>query len=256
MAEAITTAPLSIALEIHEQRPSLAVRGQADDSNIHRVLDALDRLAHQHEHCVSLDLAGLQSMDVAAASRLAGTAGVLKSQGKRVRIKRASPPVRDVMDRMVLADAFCCEEECSYELCPARCGIASADWEIDVFTLPSAMSCCQEARVRVDRIAEAVGFSSCNRKDILLAVGEAVSNAVRHGSGSDSFTVSCVATSSRLCVSVSDSGPGFDPDALPSLEEALFAEHGRGVHCMRALMDEVSYSFSGGTTVRMVKIAP
>ena len=49
--------------------------------------------------------------------------------------------------------------------------------------------------------------------------------------------------------------PGFRLEDVPRFEDALFKEHGRGIHCMTALMDEVSFSFEGGTSVRLVKRA-
>jgi anti-sigma regulatory factor (Ser/Thr protein kinase) len=91
----------------------------------------------------------------------------------------------------------------------------------------------------------------------MLAVGEAAANAVEYGrsaSAESYFTVSCLATPHKLSVSVSDHGPGFNLDDVPdSPPEPLF-ERGRGIHCMNAVMDEVGYSFDGGTTVRMMKL--
>lgn len=130
-------------------------------------------------------------------------------------------------------------------------------WDMDVFTLPSIGAHCREARARVDRIAGAMGMSSVDRADVMLAVGEAVSNAIRHGNRSNpegSFTICCMAAAETLYISVSDPGTGFDPDCLTPIDDALLVESGRGVHCMNAVMDSVTFDFSAGTTVRMIKI--
>jgi len=256
MAEVAEAAPLTIAVEVHGRRPSLAVAGKADHSNISPVVTVLDRLADEHERCVSLDLGGLESLDTAAAQGLLGSAASFADKRKRLHLKRASDPVQHVLDRLMLSEAFCVEPNCEYESCPGGCGIATAAWAMDVFTLSSSVSNCQEARKRVDRVAETVGFALCRRRDIQLAVGEAATNAVKHGSPGlhGSFTVSCLGTPERFSVSVSDNGPGFEPDDLLSLEDALLLECGRGVHFMRAVMDEVSFCFDGGTTVRMTKL--
>jgi len=55
-------------------------------------------------------------------------------------------------------------------------------------------------------------------------------------------------------ISISDEGPGFCPDDIPSIEEAMMLERGRGIHCMNAVMDEVRFEFWRGTTVRMAKL--
>lgn len=134
--------------------------------------------------------------------------------------------------------------------------VASEPWVMDFFTFPATSKYCREARTRVERLVCSVGVSEQVKYDVALAVGEAVANAVEHGNGNNSngsFTVRCVATPKRILVSVSDHGPGFDPQELPSLSEALLRDRGRGIHCILAVMDEVGFDFSVGTTVRMVK---
>ncbi|MCL5104489.1 MAG: ATP-binding protein [Armatimonadetes bacterium] len=255
MALAVDAAPISISITREGPRPSIRLAGRADHSNISRIVDILDRLADEEERCVSLDLNEVESMDTTAIERLAGTVGVYKDRKKRLHLRAASEPVRDMFDRHVMSDAFCVREDCLHECCPHTCGIASAAWAIDVFCFPSLMANCHEARERVDRVAEAVGFSKCRRSDIMLAVGEAVTNAVKYGHNGDKahFTVSCVATTEKLSVSVSDNGPGFSLQDIPTFEDALMMESGRGVHCINAVMDEVDFQFDDGTTVRMVK---
>jgi len=135
--------------------------------------------------------------------------------------------------------------------------LESDEWVLDLFTLPSTMMHCQEARLRVDSVVGSVGMNDQARSDIMLAVGEAVANAVEHGNGNDpsrSFTVRCLAAPGRVFISISDEGPGFCPEDIPSIEEAMMLERGRGIHCMNAVMDEVRFEFGRGTTVRMAKL--
>ncbi|MGQ9454801.1 MAG: ATP-binding protein [Armatimonadota bacterium] len=134
--------------------------------------------------------------------------------------------------------------------------IATEQSFIDVFTLPAATEYCRQARSRVEQLACSAGVSDKVKSDLVLAVGEAVTNAIEHGSKNTPnsfFTVRCLATPKRVCVSVSDNGPGFNPDELPSLVDAQLRERGRGIHCILALMDEVRFEFASGTSVRMVK---
>lgn len=257
MAHISNAAPLTISVEADGQQLSLTLAGKADFSNISDVVTVLNRLADEHERCVSLDLSGLESMDTDALKGLAGSAGTFRERRKRLHLKNASDAVHSILDKFLLSDIFCVKHRCAGICNPITCGIAAEAWITDVFTLPCEITHCHEARTRVDLVAEAVGFDKCLRGDIKLAVGEAVTNAAKYGRSNDGtaqFTVSCFATPEKLCVSISDNGPGFTFKDLPSFEDSLFMEHGRGIHCMNAVMDEVTFQFETGTTVRMVKL--
>lgn len=249
---ASATAPLSLSLKSNGDQPSLVVSGQVDHSNVYRLVTVLDYLVDQHERCVSLNLADVHSIDSTALRCLTESATQLNERQRRLHVSEASGEVRQSLGNHLLGELICKEENCTGQCC----GMAAQRCRIDLFTLPSETSYCREARLRVQNVAEAAGLGGNWLKDVLMAVGEAVTNAVRHGhSGQDDscFTVGCYASSDRICVSVSDSGPGFMPEDVPTFEQALFAEHGRGIHCMNALMDEVTYNFNGGTTIRLVK---
>lgn len=249
---ALGVAPLSLSLDSGGKQPSLIVSGHVDETNIDRLVTVLDHLVEEHERCVSLDLADVTSIDAIALGHLAESANTFSERRRRLHIKGASHAVRQSLDRHLLMDLFCCEPECAGRACEITARIC----RMDLFTLPSDPLYCREARNRVSQVAESVGLGGNWLRDVMIAVGEAISNAVRHGSAGvddSSFTVSCIANPERISISVSDSGPGFRLEDVPAFEDALFREHGRGIHCMTALMDEVSFSFEGGTSVRLVK---
>lgn len=114
------------------------------------------------------------------------------------------------------------------------------------------------AAVRED-ICDAVtslGFSESALFDIKVALGEALANAVRHGSpdsGEGTVQAEVIAYPDRIVVEVSDEGSGFDGTLAGSTD--VYAPSGRGVLFMRALMDSVEFhrSDAGGTLVRLVK---
>jgi serine/threonine-protein kinase RsbW len=91
-----------------------------------------------------------------------------------------------------------------------------------------------------------------------LALHEALSNAVIHGNRRDpnkSVEICCRCEREKgVWLVVKDQGNGFDPNAVadPLQPEGLQAEHGRGIHLMKALMDEVSFSCNS-TEVHMRK---
>lgn len=103
-----------------------------------------------------------------------------------------------------------------------------------------------------------LGVPEDKRMEIVLAVHEALVNAVVHGCKNDSSKeVRCRLgrdPNGRIVIVVSDPGHGFHPDELPDpmRPENLFANHGRGVYLIRQLMDEVHFE-NGGNQIRMWK---
>jgi anti-anti-sigma factor len=116
-----------------------------------------------------------------------------------------------------------------------------------------------KVRSRVVEIVEPLCMPEPDIFDLKVAVGEALANAVRHGSPrgtSDVVTVEVEAYRDRVEVLISDAGAGFDGDA--TCGDDVYASGGRGVMFMRALMDQVDFlpCSGGGTTVRLVKRLP
>lgn len=248
-------ASLRLCLDSNPAKPSVTVSGAANGSNISRLVEALDSLAETVDRCIALEMEDLESMDSLALEQFARSAGSLAGRGQRLRLASVSPAVAEAFDGSLISEILCTRSECAANSVCARCDIAEQPCVVDVFSLPSSFSQCREARARIAQTAEALGLSPADTEDVTLAVGEAVANAIEHGGsdGDDCFTVTCVATPGQLAVSVSDHGPGFNPDDVPSLGESLVLEHGRGIICMKMLMDEVSFHFHGGTTARMIK---
>jgi anti-sigma regulatory factor (Ser/Thr protein kinase) len=111
------------------------------------------------------------------------------------------------------------------------------------------------ARRAVVAFAAECGFAAKELHDIELAAGEAISNAIEHGSRAHGpIGLGCVFVDATLAIEISDGGPGFanvvepTPGAPPTFR-------GWGLFLMRSLMDRVTYSPSGGT-VRLEKQLP
>ena len=90
--------------------------------------------------------------------------------------------------------------------------------------------------------------------DVVLAVEEACSNAMRHSGSPDAIDVSLRFDGDGLHVSVRDHGRGFDvgafdPDRLPDAA----ADCGRGLFLISQLCDEMELCCDGGTEVRLLK---
>lgn len=94
--------------------------------------------------------------------------------------------------------------------------------------------------------------------EILLALQEALANAVVHGCKDDpSNEVRCQMEwhpDGRILIVVIDPGEGFafDEVAHPLHPDNFYSDHGRGVFLIRELMDEVSFH-NNGNEIRMWK---
>lgn len=94
--------------------------------------------------------------------------------------------------------------------------------------------------------------------DILLAVQEALANAVVHGCNNDpAKAVLCrleLYANGSILIVVSDPGPGYSrqPVADPKRGNRLFRDHGRGMYLIHQLMDNVSFA-RNGSEIRMWK---
>ena len=110
----------------------------------------------------------------------------------------------------------------------------------------------KEARDFAARAAAEFGLGAEALHDVKLAVSEAVTNAIRHGSRSPDDSVRIMATeeSGALVIEVVDSGT-FVPRVV---RRGDLPEGGRGLEFMRVLMDEVDLRPGRqGTLLRMAK---
>lgn len=97
--------------------------------------------------------------------------------------------------------------------------------------------------------------------NILVAVTEAVNNAIQHGNKLDpgkKVDVEFTAGDKTITFSVHDQGDGFDYNTLPdpTNPENLEKPSGRGVFLMRHLADKVEFADSGRTVLLNFNISP
>jgi anti-sigma regulatory factor (Ser/Thr protein kinase) len=110
----------------------------------------------------------------------------------------------------------------------------------------------KEARDFADRVAVEFGLDEEARYEVRLAMSEAVTNAIEHGSSSPADQIKIVASveAGRLVFEVLDTGR-FRPRVVRRGE---MPESGRGLEFMRVLMDEVDLRPGmAGTLLRFAK---
>ena len=121
--------------------------------------------------------------------------------------------------------------------------------------LPARRSELGAARKYAADVAAAFGLDADSCYEFVVAVNEAVTNAIRHGASDERgrIQLSVVADAERLTFAVRDRGTFV----MPVLDGAVNSEHGRGLALMASLVDEVQLEIEpGGTTVRLSKARP
>ena len=110
------------------------------------------------------------------------------------------------------------------------------------------------ARQKINKFARDHGFGK-ESEDVALAVQEALKNIMQHACPADGkMRLSIESNGERLIIEVSDTGGGFDIEAIEKANPEPMGVHGRGIQLIKGLMDRVRItSDSEGTVVHMEK---
>jgi anti-sigma regulatory factor (Ser/Thr protein kinase) len=114
------------------------------------------------------------------------------------------------------------------------------------------------ARERIRSVTQGLRLASEEADHLLIAVGEAISNAYRHGTPDPSVHVIRLSWhhgDEGLVVTIKDDGRGFRPNPQPRRPGNL----ARGIELMRTCADEVHMFSDEGTKVvlhKRVKLIP
>jgi len=121
---------------------------------------------------------------------------------------------------------------------------------IDSLTICSELENLPVVESLIDKVCQSVGVHEDVYGNVLIAVTEAVNNAIIHGNKMNKEAAVAVAVyddTSAFCFSIEDSGTGFNPENLPdpTAPENIEKENGRGIYLMRHLADEVEFNEAG-----------
>jgi serine/threonine-protein kinase RsbW len=123
--------------------------------------------------------------------------------------------------------------------------------------LPSCNESLSRVEIFVDEICEAYYITNSYYGNILMAVLEAVKNAIQHGNKNNpdkQVKLSFKSVPNGLCFTIKDQGNGFNFRVVPNpieLDNGQAENAGKGIFLMRSLADQVSYN-SRGNVVEIV----
>lgn len=125
---------------------------------------------------------------------------------------------------------------------------------IEEITLPADFQSLVDVENLVEKVCQTVGVQEDAFGNVLIAVTEAVNNAISHGNEKNSTLSIDVAVgdaTDSFCFKIKDQGDGFDYNNLPdpTAPENILKENGRGIFLMRNLSDEVAFNEAGNEVI-------
>jgi serine/threonine-protein kinase RsbW len=121
--------------------------------------------------------------------------------------------------------------------------------------IPNKPNFVSIARLTVSSLANDIGFDIDDIEDLKVAVGEAINNAILHGSQSNFLEIDFNVNKEEIRIEILDQGMGFDSNLYkkPNLDD--YKGNGLGIFIMESLMDEViiESQMGNGTKITLVK---
>jgi serine/threonine-protein kinase RsbW len=242
--------------------PLVKLTGDVDSAGSENMADVLMELHQSGCAAPRFDLSEVSFMDSAGLMAVIQWCRQFQDKEGDLEVVSVNPLVRRLFEIAGYTHVIHGSEERSIQPPPVRhpitdCMASTADWEIRSFSVPARLDSCKIVRDRISQTMVAMSFSEEDKCDVKLAVGEAISNAIRHGACEkpwETVTVRTLATAHKLVVEITDPGDGFNlNEATNSSLDTGLPEGNMGIKCMQHCMDEVSFHFSPGTTVRLIK---
>lgn len=121
---------------------------------------------------------------------------------------------------------------------------------IEVISFPSDLNELSKAESLVDHVCQKLEVNVDFYGNVLIAVTEAVNNAIKHGNRNDVSKLVQISVSEAenvFNIEIKDQGNGFDFNNLPdpTAPENIEKENGRGIFLMKSLADKVEFENNG-----------
>lgn len=239
----------------YSEEPTISLKGEVDFRNMERIKKAIMSLVDRGKTSINIDLRGLIFLDSTGVSALIDAANAITPKGGDLKLVTTGETLPHMLAKCGVSGLF------HYEHVSGPHPVSDSTTrkvtrDIVEFDVPSKPQMLSYIRSRAADFACSLPFSQEDIEDIKLAIGEAATNAIRHGASRDCKKVKIrfERGEKEMKVAVSDKGDGFDPNKICPPNHGEMCEGGRGIMFMRALMDEVKFhAEEPGTRVEMTK---
>jgi anti-anti-sigma factor len=224
----------------------------------HEVVAAVRYLLARSPSEIVVEIGNVNSVDSTGLRTLLVARDLCEEAGVDFRLDKMSDCVARIVHMSGLGRLLGLpEREVSDKTARRGVCLGAAKWKTWEHVAASDAALIAVLRDKATMAAEDAGARGTTLCDIKIAVGEALTNAYRHGSptkGASKILVRCVTCSAAFVVEVEDEGEPFDPSGTPEPDPRTLKDHGMGIFLMRQAMDVVEFkSNCPGNRVRMVK---
>lgn len=227
--------------------PVVHARGELDYRNCDQLGAFLNEVIDEHGPTIRLELAALEFVDSSGIKALGVAAKAAAAASGSLIISSLGPQLLRVLEVTGFRELFEIPPDC--RIVRKAEPEEPAEGELCDFHIAPGADACRTARDSVCDFAENLGFNASAVDDIRLAVGEAFSNAVRHGQAAEApIQIRCREIEDRLLIELKYPGDLFYPDRIPLPTAESGCEGGMGIYFMRLVMDAVEYDFRDGYT--------
>lgn len=240
------------------------------DSNLcyegtYDIAKAIDELLTRKPKEIALDLSKVGIVDSSGLRSLLRARKACEEAGVQLRIGSASKCMERALVMSGLAQAFQMTnrvqstwlEPSSSSLVAPPSESDSSCWAVREYVAVSDPYVISLLRDRAVAIAVEAGATDAAICDIQIAVGEALTNAFKHGSprkGIDKIILRCFRCKEAVAFEIEDEGNEFDPDSIPEPDPSKMCDNGMGIYLMRQAMDKVEFQHNcPGNRVRLLK---
>lgn len=246
MADNNTSIGLSLSLD-DATVPVVHARGELDYRNCEQLSAFLAEVIDEHGPTIRLELGALEFVDSSGIKALGIAAKAAAAARGSIIISSLGPQLLRVLEVTGFRELFDIPADCRVvREEESECAAAGKPRD---FHIAPGEDACRKARDSVCDFAENLGFAEAAVDDIRLAVGEAFSNAVRHGHAAEApIQIRCREIEDRLLIELKYPGDLFYPDRIPPPTAESGCDGGMGIYFMRLVMDVVEYDFRDGYT--------